>query len=94
MISTLIPKTTSAPPDVARLLFFLDVIVTIIMKNRIIYNHNKMSLDTAQCTRFFQNLSRFKVNGGILSMHPRMVPFERALYLEVFGQVLVAPFEF
>ena len=49
---------------------------------------------SAQCTRFFQNLSRFKVNGGIPSMHLCMVPFERALHLEVFGQVLVSPFEF
>ena len=44
--------------------------------------------------RFFQNLSGFKVNGGIPSMHLCMVPFERALHLEVFGQVLASPFEF
>ena len=45
-------------------------------------------------TRFFQKWSLFKVNGGTPSMHPCMVPFERALYLEVFDQVLVSPFEF
>ena len=48
----------------------------------------------SQYTRFLQNISPFKVNDGISSMHPCMVPFERALYLKVFGQVLVAPFEF
>ena len=45
-------------------------------------------------TRFFQNLSLLKVNGGTPSLHPCMVPIERALHLKVFGQVLVAPFEF
>ena len=45
-------------------------------------------------TRFFQNLSHFKVNGVIQSMHLCMVPFERELHLEVFGQVWVSPFEF
>ena len=33
-----------------------------------------------QCTRFFQNFSRLKVNGGISSMNPCIVPFERAFY--------------
>ena len=55
-----------------------------IMEN--IYVHNTLD--------FFQNLSWFKVNGGILSMHPFMVPIKRALYLDVFGQVLIATFEF
>ena len=49
---------------------------------------------TALYTRFFQNVSLLKVNGGTPSMHPYMVPFERALYLEVVDQLLLSPFEF
>ena len=48
----------------------------------------------AQYTKFFQNLSLYKVNGGISRMKPCLVPLERALLLTVFGQVVVAPFEF
>ena len=33
----------------------------------------------AQYTRFFQNVSHFKVNGGFSGMQSCMVPFERAL---------------
>ena len=35
-------------------------------------------------TRFLQNLSRLKVNGGTPSMQLCTVPFEGALHLEVF----------
>ena len=65
-----------------------------VAKKRVNFERTFYVWVSAQCTRFFQNLPRFKVNGGISSMHPCMVPFELALYLEVFGQVLVAPFEF
>ena len=47
-----------------------------------------------QYTRFFQKWSLYKVNGGISRMKPCLVPLERALLLTVFGQVVVAPFEF
>ena len=45
-------------------------------------------------TRFFRNLSRYKVNCGTPSMQPCMIPFERTLHLKVFGKVLLSPFEF
>ena len=53
-----------------------------------------INLRTSQYTRFFQNLSLYNVNGGFSSMKPCLVPLERALLLTVFGQVVVAPFEF
>ena len=49
---------------------------------------------TTQYTRFFQNLLLYNINGRISRMKPCLVPLERALLLTVFGQVVVAPFEF
>ena len=57
------------------------------------FSHRQLLTNATQYIRFFQNISCFKVNGGFLNMHPCLEPFERALHLKVFGQVLVALFE-
>ena len=60
------------------------------------WNENNLFLShtVAQYTRLFQKWSLFKVNGGISRIKPCLEPLERALLLTVFGQVVVAPFEF
>ena len=55
---------------------------------------SRSNASASQYTRFFQNLSLYNVNGGISRMKPCLVSLERALLLTVFGQVVVAPFEF